>query len=288
MVGLRVKRSAIGAPAIERVEARVRRELVTVLMRLGDLDAARITRRLIPTGLKHLNSVDQASHILTLQEMQAEIDDDCEGMKRVSERMAEELGKTHPYTIRTGCKYALLLPKGSDEAIRQTLKNHSESQEDYGKMYAGTINAAMALIRCLVNRGERKDLEKAWKTMEEDVLQTGAADRFGKNAPESLEIGFQYIIIRARLQKFDKIERYAAIEKVQKILKAVSETHGRKHPTFFRVTFGYIMLIDDRKSALKQMQALQREAKDCLRKDNRELLRINEVLKGTNIFSKSL
>jgi len=140
----KVERANFDPATHERLLARVNREYVTVLVRLGDTDAALRILKKIPKTLKHLGNIDQASHKLTLEEIEDEIVADHILMKKVSKDMSEQLGISHPYTIRTMSKSALLQLKGSAVvAIQQAEAAYEAALEDYGNMYAGTIYAGL-------------------------------------------------------------------------------------------------------------------------------------------------
>lgn len=285
----KVERADFNPATKERLLARVNREHVTVLGRLGDTDAASRILEKIPKTLKHLNDIDQAPHKLTLEEMEAEIIADHMLMDLVSKDMSDQLGVNHPYTIRTMSKSALLLPKGfTGFAIQQAEAAYDAALEHYGNMYAGTIHAGLALVRCLVNRGGMEDLERAKKLMDDEILAANSISRFGLWSPESLEIRYQCVLIADQLATLNGIKKSKTahdqqVTELQEILGILRSTHGAKHSTTIRVTLTYIASISDKKEANRQMKLLLEEVRQLLGSKHPEVANIKRLLKGKGL-----
>jgi len=141
----------------------------------------------------------------------------------------------------------------------------------------------LGLVRCLVNRGGREDLERAKKLMDDEILVTNAISRFGLWSPESLEIRYQCVLIADQLPTFYGIKKSKTthdqqVTELQEILGYLRSTHGAKHSSTIRVTLTYIAIISDKKEADRQMKSLYEEIRQRLGSKYPEVVSIKNLL----------
>jgi len=265
-----------------KLNAQLRRELATVLMRLGELPEASAMIESISDYIDMVKISDTSIYKLTLHELQAEVAEDAERMRSVSKKMHSELGENHPYTIRTRSKAALLLHEDTqhlDDAIAQCQQAYALSVRYYGQKYAGTIHARVALARCLIKRRTATDLIQAGQHLD-SVDLTNTKMRFGENATETLEWRFQSILL-AFVTPVDvgpEVRRQAK-DDLRAIIGCLERTHGKSHSMTLRMSALLVQFVAlfSIQEAYAQLADLKQRAAKCFSNGHPQLQNLTAI-----------